>query len=83
MESNKQAVEFGTIVDNGLIEIPDIYRKEYTNNVKVILMKENINIINDEINIKERIAAAERLAGIASANPLSLDEIRNERLARQ
>jgi len=78
-----QAVEFGTVVDNGIIEIPMIYRKEYSNNVRVILLKDNINTTGDETSIQERVASAERLVGIASANPLSLEEIRNERLARQ
>ena len=34
-------------------------------------------------SIEERIAAAERLAGVASNDPMTLEEIRNERLARQ
>jgi hypothetical protein len=34
-------------------------------------------------DIRERIAAAERLVGIASKNTMTLEEIRNERLARQ
>jgi len=76
-----QAVEFGTFVDNGIIEIPDVYRKEYSNNVRVILLKDNISITDNETSIQERVAAAERLVGVASANPLSLEEIRNERLA--
>ena len=78
-----QAVEFGTVVDNGIIEIPMIYRKEYSSNVRAILLKDNINTTGDETSIQERVAAAERLVGIASANPLSLEEIRNERFARQ
>ena len=36
-----------------------------------------------EPDIQERIAAAKRLIGIASKNPLTLEEIRNERLVRQ
>ncbi|MDR3337683.1 MAG: hypothetical protein LBT16_10810 [Treponema sp.] len=32
---------------------------------------------------QERLAAAERLAGFSSKNPLSLEEIKNERLVRQ
>jgi len=34
-------------------------------------------------DITERIAAAERLVGIASNKPMTLEEIKNERLARQ
>ena len=78
-----QAVEFGTFVDNGIIEIPVMYRKEYSNNVRVILLKENTGIVSNEPSIQERVAAAERLVGIASENALSLEEIRNERLGRQ
>jgi len=78
-----QAVEFGTVVDNGIIEIPMIYRNEYSNNVRVILLKDNVNMTVYETSIEERVAAAERLIGIASSNPLSLEEIRSERLARQ
>ena len=36
-----------------------------------------------EFSIQERIAAAERLVGVASNNPMTIEEIRNERLARQ
>ena len=78
-----QAAEFEVFVDNGIIEIPIRYRKEYSNDIKVILLKENLSIVNKEPSIQERIAAAERLIGIASENALSLEEIRNERLARQ
>jgi hypothetical protein len=77
-----QSVEFGTLVNNGIIEIPMIYRREYSSNVRVILLKENA-MTDDETTVQERVAAAERLIGIASANPLSLEEIKNERLKRQ
>jgi hypothetical protein len=78
-----QAIEFGTFVDNGIIEIPTIYRKEYSNNIRVILLKDNTVLASNEPSIQERISAAERLVGIAVATPLSLEEIRNERFARQ
>ena len=78
-----RAVEFGTLVDNGIIEIPLIYRKDYSNNVRVILIKDNTDIVDNKSSIPERIAAAGRLVGIASKNALSLEEIRNERLTRQ
>jgi len=78
-----QAVEFGAFVDNGVIEIPKIYRNEYSNNLRVILLKENTGIANNAPNVQDRIASAERLVGVASKDPLSLEEIRNERLARQ
>jgi hypothetical protein len=78
-----QVVEFGTFVDNGIIEIPMIYRKDYSNNVRVILMKDNTDTEGNKPSISERVAAAERLVGIASKNALSLEEIKNERLTRQ
>ena len=36
-----------------------------------------------EWSIEKRISLAENLVGVASNNPMSLEEIRNERLARQ
>ena len=55
--------------------------------VKIPEKKKVLVTIDDDIpvqcSIEERIAAAERLAGIASNNPMTLEEIRNERLARQ
>jgi hypothetical protein len=36
-----------------------------------------------ELEMQERLAAAERLVGIASKNAMTLEEIKNERLARQ
>jgi len=78
-----QAVEFGTYVDNGIIEIPMEYRNDYSHDVRVILLKDNADKADKEPSIRERIASAERLVGIASGNPMSLDDIKNERLARQ
>ena len=40
-------------------------------------------MIDKDTNIQDRIASAERLVGIASGNPLSLEDIKNERLKRQ
>ena len=77
-----EAVEFGTFAGNGIIEIPIEYRKDYSTDIRVILMKNESGKNNKESSIQDRIAAAERLAGIASKNPLSLEDIRNERLAR-
>ena len=78
-----EAVEFGTFANNGIIEIPVEYRKDYSTDIKVILMKNGKSSNFFEPDINERIAAAERLVGIASENAMSLEEIRNERLARQ
>ena len=78
-----EAVEFGAFAHNGIIEIPPEYREEYSTDVRVILMKKKSVWDKKEPDIQERIAAAERLAGIASENTMSLTDIRNERLARQ
>ena len=78
-----EAVEFAAYASNGVIEIPVEYRKDYSSGIRVILIKENHNRYNTEPSIQERIAAAERLAGFASNNSMTLEEIRNGRLARQ
>jgi hypothetical protein len=79
-----EAVEFGTFVNNGMIEIPAEYREDYFADIRVILLKNKSK--QDDIkdfNIQERVAAAERLVGIASREVMALEDIRNERLARQ
>ena len=78
-----EAVEFETFADNGIIEIPIEYRKNYSTDIRVILLKNEPDKSIYEPSIQERIAAAERLVGIASKKPMPLEEIRNERLARQ
>jgi hypothetical protein len=100
-----EAVEFGTFVNNGMIEIPAEYRKDYFADIRVILLKnkskqddaeppyggvKSIPIgkrpegtYSKDFNIQERVAAAERLVGIASREAMTLEDIRNERLARQ
>jgi len=92
-----EAVEFGTFAHNGIIEIPIEYREDYSTDIKVILMRNQEGNLRPqagsvevqtgqnttEPDIQERIAAAERLVGIASQNAMTLEEIRNERLSRQ
>jgi hypothetical protein len=83
-----EAVEFGTSALEGVIEIPAEYRKDFSTTLRVILIKNTPfpdgNFAGSSPpDIRERLAAAERLAGIASKHPLSLSEIRAERLARQ
>ena len=78
-----EAVEFGTFVNNGMIEIPAEYRKDYFADIRVILLKNKSKQDIKDFNIQERVAAAERLVGIASREAMSLEDIRNERLARQ
>jgi hypothetical protein len=83
-----EAVEFRTSASNGVIEIPSEYRKDFSTALRVILIK-NPPRPQDGLaqgspqDIRERLAAAQRLVGIATEIPLSLDEIRAERLARQ
>jgi hypothetical protein len=76
-----EAVEFGTSASNGMIEIPTEYRKDYSTDIRVILIKNKVIQNAQSSSIQERIAAAERLVGIAA--PMSLEDIRDERLARQ
>jgi hypothetical protein len=81
-----EAVEFGTSAIDGVIEIPAEYRKDFSTGLRVILIKNApfpANPKQQGADIQERLAAAKRLVGFASKNPLSLEEIRNERLARQ
>jgi hypothetical protein len=81
-----EAIEFGTSAVNGVIEIPTEYRKDFSTGLRVILIKDTLlsaNSKQQDADIQERLAAAKRLVGIASKNPLSLEEIRAERLARQ
>ncbi|GHU13979.1 hypothetical protein FACS1894161_4370 [Spirochaetia bacterium] len=80
-----EAVEFGTFAQDGIIEIPAEYRKDYSTAIRVIIMKENFSekASEEKADIQKRLDAAKRLAGIASKNPLTLEEIKAERLARQ
>ena len=78
-----EAVEFGTHANNGMIEIPVQYRRDYSTDIRVILIKEMSNQYSRGTDIQERVAAAQRLVGIASKEPMTLEEIRKERLARQ
>jgi aminoglycoside/choline kinase family phosphotransferase len=81
-----EAIEFGTSAIDGVIEIPPEYRKDFSTGLRVILIKDvsrSTNLKQQDADIQERLAAAKRLVGIATRNPLSLEEIRNERLARQ
>jgi allophanate hydrolase subunit 1 len=78
-----EAVEFGTFAHNGIIEIPVEYRESYSTDIRVILMRNQAGQSIAEPDVQERIAAAERLVGIAAKNSMTLEEIRNERLSRQ
>ena len=78
-----EAVEFGAFADNGIIEIPIEYRKDYSTDIRVILMRNSSSKNIKEVNLQERVMAAERLVGIASENALTLEQIKNGRLARQ
>ena len=78
-----EAVEFGTFANNGMIEIPAEYRKDFSTDIRVILLKNKPQQNIKEPDIRERIAAAERLVGIASKEAMTREDIRNKRLARQ
>ena len=78
-----EAIEFGTFANNGLIEIPVEYKRDFSTDIRVILIKNKPDQDIKESDIQERVAAAQRLVGIASKNKMTLEEIRSERLARQ
>ena len=73
--------EDGRFVPDKPIVIPE-KRK-----VKIILedhMEEtSYTTMTVEQSIENRISLAESLVGVASKNPMTLEEIKNERLARQ
>ena len=73
--------EDGRFIPDKPITIPE-KRK-----VKIILedhMEEtNKTTMTVEQSIEDRISLAESLIGVASKNPMTLEEIKNERLARQ
>jgi hypothetical protein len=72
-----ETVEFRTIVHNGIIEIPVEYRKDYFADIRVILFKNKSRQDIKDSSIQERVAVAERLIGIASREPITLEEINN------
>jgi hypothetical protein len=78
-----EAVEFGAFANNGIIEIPTEFRKDYSTQIRVILLKDKPQYGVNEIDVQERISAAERLVGIASKEAMTLEDIKNARLARQ
>jgi len=71
-----QAVEFGTYVDNGIIEIPMEYRNDYSHDVRVILLKDNADKADKEPSIRERIASAERLLELPLETPCRLTTLK-------
>jgi hypothetical protein len=73
-----EAVEFGTFAHNGIIEIPIEYRNDYSTDIRVILMKNKAARSLKEPDMQERLAAAERLVGIASKNAMTLEEIKTK-----
>jgi hypothetical protein len=81
-----QAIEFGTAVRDGTIEIPQEYRKDFSSFVRVILIKEEERFAreNDENSaLSERLAAFDRLDGLLAGRDLDVQNARNERLSRQ
>ena len=77
------------LVVNGILEngvfIPEKPLTGIKGRPKAVLRIEHEDEKHEHLNadIQERIAAAQRLVGIASTNALTLEEIRNERLAKQ
>ncbi|GHV88272.1 hypothetical protein AGMMS50267_06320 [Spirochaetia bacterium] len=84
------AVAFDTAVLDGRIEIPPEYRRDFSSFVKVILIEDESREVQNVytepgtgLGVEKRMAALNRLVGIASKHPMSLEEIRDERLSRQ
>ncbi|GHV87022.1 hypothetical protein AGMMS50255_3180 [Spirochaetia bacterium] len=84
------AVAFDTAVLDGKIDIPPEYRRDFSSFVKVILIHDEVReaqtahtASGTDLSVEKRIAALNRLAGIASEHPMSLEEIKGERLSRQ
>jgi hypothetical protein len=84
------AVAFDVAVLDGKIEIPPEYRKDFSSFVKVILIEDESRetrntqaVPGPDLSVAEKMAALNRLVGIASKHPMSLEEIRDERLSRQ
>ena len=77
------------LVINGFFEngvfVPEKPLADIKGKQKAVLRIEYEDEKQEQLNtdIHERVAAAERLVGIASKNPMTLEEIRNERLAGQ
>ena len=73
--------EDGRFIPDKPINIPE--KKK----VKIIVEDHNFETSYTEKtvgrSIEERISLAESLVGVASNNPMTLEEIRNERLVRQ
>ena len=77
-----QAVEFGTAVHNGKIEVPQEYQSDFSSFVRVILIKE------DSVPIKtgdasKRLDAFNRLDGLLRGKDLDIEKARAQRLSRQ
>jgi hypothetical protein len=66
---------------NVFVKEPVPLKKECEVIVTFITLPEISN--REEISVEKKIAALNRLVGIASKNPVSLEEARAERLARQ
>ena len=60
-----QAIEFQTKIKNGMIEIPQMYRRQVSKRVRVIILSEERSEINDSANTesfeKRPLAASDLL----------------------
>jgi hypothetical protein len=81
-----QAFEFNSVVHNGIIKMPLQYRNVPLHSVKVIVLSQE-NSASDAKQmlptIEKRKSALKRLIGLTKDNPVSIEEARAERLARQ
>ena len=81
-----QAIEFQAPILDGIIAIPKRFEHEqFPNTVRVIILPIKVEEQPDsgEMKIAERLAALSRIDGCLEGQNISVDSIRNERLARQ
>jgi len=83
LERNNDQGEVKMLVVDGFFEngvfVPEKPLADIKGRQKAVLRID----LEEEPDIQQRIAVAERLVGIASKNAMTLEEIRNKRLARQ
>ncbi|MDR0822848.1 MAG: hypothetical protein LBN20_03595 [Endomicrobium sp.] len=82
-----QHIEFETMITNGQINIPYQYREDFDELVKVTIekTKETNDVYEEEkpkLSVAEKRALLDSLVGIIK-DPISIEEAREERLARQ
>jgi hypothetical protein len=82
-----EAIAFQSEVQDDLIRIPDQYRGAFSSPVLVTIIRtaphETIWPVSVSDDAAKRRAAYNRLVGLTADNPVTLEEARTERLAKQ